>query len=299
MKSGSDRVMHARSRPRGATCCRSGWWISTTCVLLLLAGCSGRQSTLDPAGRDAERIADLFWWMVAGAAVIWLLVVGLAAYAIRVRRESHSPNAARLLIVGGGVVLPTVVLAALLIYGLAMLPELTSPAPAGSLKIAVDGEQWWWRVRYQLEGGEAVELANEIRLPVGEPVEFQLASDNVIHSFWIPPLGGKVDMIPGRVTRVVLWPTRTGVFRGVCAEYCRTSHALMQFPVVVMERDEFARWLAGHYHRAVLRRLGSCSDPYRRANFLFHRHAARGARRALRRRCSSASGAWPSSCSVA
>ncbi len=128
--------------------------------------------------------------------------------------------------------------------GLSMLPDLVAPAPEGSLKIVVSGEQWWWRVRYLPPGGEAIVLANEIRLPVGEPVEFRLESPDVIHSFWIPSLGGKMDMIPGRLTRLALEPTRTGVFRGVCAEYCGTSHALMSFYVVVMEKEEFDRWLA-------------------------------------------------------
>mgnify|MGYP002624935493 FL=1 len=91
--------------------------------------------------------------------------------------------------------------------------------------------------------GETIELANEIRLPVGEPVEFQLATDDVIHSFWIPSLGGKVDMMPGRTTRLKLLPTRRGVFRGACAEFCGASHAMMNFDVIVMESDEFTRWL--------------------------------------------------------
>jgi cytochrome c oxidase subunit 2 len=211
--------------------------------LSVLISWSGPQSALNPAGRGAAAIADLFWWMAAGAVVVWLVVVGLAVYFIRIRPEPHSHRWAKLLIIGGGAVLPTVVLAALLVYGLAMLPTLVGPAPEGSLKITVHGAQWWWRVRYQPTSGEAVELANEIRLPVGVPVEFRLESDNVIHSFWIPSLGGKVDMIPGRQTRLVLEPTRTGVLRGVCAEYCGASHALMSFPVVVLEKEEFARWL--------------------------------------------------------
>src|SRR5690606_480619 len=95
------------------------------------------------------------------------------------------------------------------------------------------------------DGSEAVVLANEIRLPVGEPVEFILDSPDVIHSFWIPALGGKMDMVPGRRTRLLLQPTRTGTFRGQCAEFCGTSHALMAFAVVVSEKDEFDRWLAG------------------------------------------------------
>jgi cytochrome c oxidase subunit 2 len=136
------------------------------------------------------------------------------------------------------------VLTALLVYGLAPLPALIAPAPKGSLKVFVSGEQWWWRVRYEPPERDPVVLANEIRLPVGEPVEFYLDSPDVIHSFWIPSLGGKIDMIPGRITRLTLTPTRTGVFRGACAEYCGTSHALMSFFVVVHEKEDFERWLA-------------------------------------------------------
>jgi cytochrome c oxidase subunit 2 len=223
---------------------RNAWRRVMLAGALLLAGCSGPQSALDPAGRGAERIADLFWWMTAGAIVIWLAVIGLAFYAIRVRPEAHSRRQTNLLIIGGGAVIPTVVLAGLLVYGLALMPGLLTPAPEGSLKIEVTGEQWWWRVRYLPPGGEAVDLANEIRLPVGERVEFHLESPDVIHSFWIPALGGKIDMIPGRRTRLTLEPTRTGVFRGACAEYCGTSHALMSFSVMVLEREDFARWLA-------------------------------------------------------
>ncbi len=210
---------------------------------ILLAGCTGVQSSLEPAGREAKRIADIFWLMTAGAFIIWLAVIILALWAVRAPPEGHTLRRTRLIIVGGGAVVPTVVLTALLIYGLAPIPALVAPAPAGSLKIEVSGEQWWWRVRYLPSSGQAVVLANEIRLPVGEPVEFRLESPDVIHSFWIPSLAGKVDMIPGRVTRLVLKPTKTGVFRGACAEYCGTSHALMAFSVVVMNRDEFDRWL--------------------------------------------------------
>lgn len=211
--------------------------------LVWLTGCEGRQSAMDPAGRGAEKIADLFWLMVAGLVLVWLGVAWLTLSAIRGRAGKQSARQARLYIIGGGAVLPTVVLTGLLVHGLAMMPELLAPAPPGSLKVAVTGEQWWWRVRYIPPEGEPVELANEIRLPVDEPVEFQLDSADVIHSFWIPSLGGKMDMIPGRKTRIVLHPTRTGTFRGVCAEYCGTSHALMAFTVVVTEKQEFARWL--------------------------------------------------------
>ncbi len=212
-------------------------------VALVLAGCTGPQSSLDPAGREAERIAGLFWWMAGGAVVVWALVVWLAWSAMHGRVSRHTERQARLYVIGGGVLFPTLVLAGLLAYGLGMMPALLEPAPPGSLKISVSGEQWWWRVRYHTADGGEVELANEIRLPVGEPASFELESPDVIHSFWIPSLAGKMDMIPGRRTRLVLHPTRTGTFRGQCAEFCGDSHALMAFPVVVMEKDAFAAWL--------------------------------------------------------
>jgi cytochrome c oxidase subunit 2 len=108
----------------------------------------------------------------------------------------------------------------------------------------VVGEQFWWRVTYIHGGGTPVVAANEIRLPVGERVQFVLTSPDVIHSFWIPPLGGKMDMIPGRANRLSLLATEAGTWRGTCAEFCGTSHALMAFTVVAMEPAAFRAWLA-------------------------------------------------------
>jgi len=209
---------------------------------LALAGCSGPQSALDPAGDGADRLALLFWVMLIGAAVIWAATLALAFFAARTRRGRFDERAGSALILWGGAVFPTVVLTALLTYGLSITPDLRGPGDG--LKIAVSGEQYWWRVRYQPKDGVAVESANEIRVPAGERVEFMLEAADVIHSFWIPSLGGKVDMIPGRTNRLVLHATRPGIYRGVCAEFCGRSHALMAFPVVVMERAEFDRWLA-------------------------------------------------------
>ena len=181
--------------------------------------------------------------MVIGTVVIWFGMIGLTIYATRVEPDpARNAKRAKLLIVFGGAVIPTTVLGVLLVYGLSMLRPMVAPAPEGSLKITVMGEQWWWRVRY-IRDGQPVELANEIRMPVGEPVQFELMSSNVIHAFWIPALGGKRDMIPGRTTHLALTATRTGLFRGVCAEYCGTSHALMSFVVEVMEKSAFDRWL--------------------------------------------------------
>jgi cytochrome c oxidase subunit II len=220
--------------------CAAG--IITVISVSIVSGCGGIQSTLDPAGREAKSISDLFWLMTAGAVFIWLAMISLTIYAARARSEA-SHHRDRFLIIGGGAVVPTVVLTVLLVYGLAPIPTLLAPAPAGSLKIVVSGEQWWWRVRYFPPGGESFELANEIRLPVGEPVQFQLDSPDVIHSFWIPSLAGKIDMIPGRVTYLSLQPTKIGVYRGACAEYCGTSHAFMNFYVEVMRKEDFSSWL--------------------------------------------------------
>jgi cytochrome c oxidase subunit II len=145
---------------------------------------------------------------------------------------------------GAGVIGPTVLLSGLLVYSLTMLPELLAPAPAGSLRIHVTGEQYWWRVRYLREGQAPIELANELRLPLDQPAQIELESRDVIHSFWVPSLGGKVDAIPGRKTRLRLHSSRIGRFRGACAEYCGTSHAWMAFWVVVQEPNDFERWLS-------------------------------------------------------
>jgi cytochrome c oxidase subunit II len=211
-------------------------------LLVLLAGCGGRQSALDVAGTDAALIAHLFNVMMAGAAIVWIGVVAAAIYAVRVNRGRHNERDANLLIIGGGVALPTVALGALLWYGLPALPQVMALAPADALRIHVIGKQWWWRVQYATPDG-FIETANELRLPLGQRVELQLSSPDVIHSFWVPSLAGKMDMIPGRVTRLAVEPTRTGVFRGACAEYCGASHALMAFDVVVTTPDEFQRWL--------------------------------------------------------
>ena len=210
--------------------------------LLLLAGCSGDQSILNPAGRDAEVLARLFWVMLAGAVVLWLLMNGLIFYVTRMNPAAMSRKGAEALIIGGGIVFPAVVIGGLLVYALAEMPQ--QRAPGQGLRVAVTGESFWWRVDYWPEGAEApVVSANEVRLPVGSRSEVTLDADEVIHSFWIPALGGKTDMIPGRTNRMSLEPTRTGWFRGQCTEFCGEGHALMAMGAVVMEREAFAAWL--------------------------------------------------------
>ena len=215
------------------------------------AACDGPQSALEPAGEEAERLADLFFAFTGAAAAIWCATVGLALYAAYGRRKPSGPTFGSWLIVGGGVIVPTAVLTATLSYGLILLPPLLPDPNDSDLEIEVIGEQWWWRVRYLSTGGVPVDLANEVRLPTGATVLLTLTSDNVIHSFWIPALGGKVDMIPGRRTQLVLHPTVAGVYRGVCAEYCGMSHALMALRAVVHEPEQFDNWLAHQASAAV------------------------------------------------
>lgn len=214
-----------------------------TVVLPGLAGCGGSQSVLAPAGKDAEILSDLFWVLLIGAVVLWLMVNGLFFYVTRIAPRRLSRTWAEVLVIGGGIVFPTVILASLLWYSLSIMPDQRAPGTA-DISIRVTGEQWWWRVEYKLPDTDTyIQSANEIRLPVGLRTEIKLQADKVIHSFWVPSLAGKVDMIPGRSTRIALEPQRTGVYRGQCAEFCGTSHAFMALYAVVMPQQEFRAWI--------------------------------------------------------
>ncbi|MET3577311.1 cytochrome c oxidase subunit 2 [Mesorhizobium robiniae] len=218
----------------------------TAASLLLASGFAGVPSALEPAGEEAQQIAVLFWVMLSGGAVIWLGVVGLLLHSALFNRRVLNERSASRIILWGGVIFPSVTLCALLAYALWLMPGLRPFAQASSagLRIEITGKQFWWEIVYHPSQGPPVASANEIRLPVGERVELTLKSADVIHSFWIPPLGGKMDMIPGRTNRLSLMATKPGVFRGPCAEYCGTSHALMAFSAVAMEPDKFRSWLA-------------------------------------------------------
>ena len=218
----------------------------TPVLALPLAACnSGIQSALDPAGQEAMQAATLFWVMTVGGLAIWAFVVALTLYASCWKRGPISEDNAGRLIVWGGVVFPVAVLVALLSYALWLMPSLR-PFAGGEqagMRVEVAGSQFWWHVVYNRPGGPPVVSANEIRLPVGERVEFALTSRDMIHSYWIPALGGKMDLIPGRTNRLSLLANRAGTYRGQCAEFCGTSHALMAFSVVAMEPAAFAAWL--------------------------------------------------------
>jgi cytochrome c oxidase subunit 2 len=230
----------------GAIFVRSGF---TGALCLVLAGCGGIQSALDPAGHEAEQLDLLFQVMLVGGAIIYVATMALLLYAARrhERRKVYSEQTAGRLILWGTVGTTAIlfVLLAVTLWVWTGLRPWNQLPDEPRLEIAVTGEQFWWRVSYHPPGGKPVVIeANEVRLPVGQRVNFRLDSADVIHSFWIPSLGGKMDMIPGRTNHLSLLATKPGTFRGPCAEFCGTSHALMAFSAVAMEPADFEAWLA-------------------------------------------------------
>jgi cytochrome c oxidase subunit II len=198
------------------------------------------QSTLTAAGPAAQDIVTLTYVFTIGTVLILLGVIALLTYAV-VRGPGRASTG--LWVVGGGVVFPAVVLSALLFYSTRMTDALAGAAPPRATRIEVEGRQWWWEVRYPDAAGDSVVAANEIHLPLGTAADLVLTSPDVIHSFWVPNLGGKVDMVPGRVNRLTLRADRAGVYRGQCAEYCGTQHAQMALVVVVETPQAFTAWL--------------------------------------------------------
>jgi cytochrome c oxidase subunit 2 len=149
-------------------------------------------------------------------------------------------------VVAGGIVFPGVVLFALLVYALLATARMHATLGEPALRVEVVGHQWWWRVRYLDPAGRLdFETANEIRIPVGRPVELRLRSADVLHSLWVPALAGKLDLVPGKDNRLTVRAERAGVFRGQCAEYCGGPHAQMAFFVVAEDDDRFRRWREG------------------------------------------------------
>ena len=195
---------------------------------------------LDPAGETAVPVALLSWILFGGGALILLLVLGMIAVALWGPHAWRARLGREGVVSGLGLVFPIAVLTLLLVVGLTMTRSLASSTlPEGALEIAVEGELYWWRITYP-----GFETANELVIPVGRPVHLRLESDNVIHSFWVPQLGGKRDMIPGKDNRLNLVADRPGTYYGLCTEYCGGAHALMQFRVHALPPAEYARWEA-------------------------------------------------------
>jgi cytochrome c oxidase subunit 2 len=211
-----------------------------------MTACSGPYSTLNPAGPAAADAAALWWGMSSFAVLVLLVVVGLWLYALRRRPGQISQEQARRIqnrwIIGGGLLLPITSMGVLLAFGIPIGHRMLPLPVAGQdvLRIEVTGHQWWWQVEYPQQG---VELRNELHIPAGQPVDLHLTSNDVIHSFWVPRLGGKLDMLPGRTNVLRLQAHEPGIYHGQCAEFCGTGHAHMQFTVHAHAPADFAAWL--------------------------------------------------------
>ena len=202
--------------------------------------------SLDPKGPAAETIADL-WWLMLGlsVAVFLIFAVALAVALARRPEEGDDPATQRRLhrwIVGGGVVLPLVVVLVVFAATLVAMRALPREATADdAMRIDVTGFQWRYEVSYPDAG---VRLTDEMRLPVGRPVALHLRSEDVIHSFWVPELGGKLDMLPDGTNVLVLQADEPGEWGARCAEFCGLRHASMQLRVIAEPAEDFDSWLA-------------------------------------------------------
>jgi cytochrome c oxidase subunit 2 len=201
---------------------------------------------LDPAGPYSEPVTTLAWALLIGGALILAIVLAALTIALwgspALKRRLGGEKAIWI----GGFASPVVVLSALLVWGLSLTSHLAAGSPTtADMRIRVTGEMWWWRVAYlDGQGRPRTADANEVHIPVGRPVLLELDSADVIHSFWIPRLAGKMDMIPGRTTRLRIEADAPGVYAGQCAEYCGGPHALMGFVIVAHQPDDYARWQA-------------------------------------------------------
>lgn len=246
--SSGTQTIHART----ARCAVRG--VAESFMLLAglhaLGGCTSVQPLLEPRGPVAGAIAQLGWWAMGVAAVVSALVfVILLVPVLRAWRTSGEPTPLSLPVkeltfaLAGGAVMPAIVLGAFYLYNLGTLSTVTRPPSEPALTVEVIGHQWWWEVRYPNDDPRRiVETANEIHVPAGQPVRFMVRTADVIHSFWIPPLGRKIDLIPGRVNSIWLQADAPGVYHGQCAEFCGAQHAKMRLLVVAEPPERFTAW---------------------------------------------------------
>ena len=214
------------------------------------------QGVLDPAGIQAARIHSLWQltlWVCVVVFALILLALLIALFRARrstlhktlvpARSERDEPGARRVVLIAS-------LLSAAALAGLVTLDVLTDRALSrlpvhDALQIEMVGAQWWWRTRYgDDDGGTGFEVSNDLHVPVGRPVVVTLKSVDVIHSFWVPELHGKKDMLPGRTTTIQFRADRPGSFRGECAEFCGLQHALMVFNITADPPERYAQWRA-------------------------------------------------------
>lgn len=213
-------------------------------ALLALAGCEGAQSALSPLGPNAEQVLGLFELTLWISGLVCLLVGAALLHAYLLPRHRLGQRSGLWLVAGGGVILPALALPIMLVTSL-RIPWPFAEEREGTFTVDVVAWQFWWEFRYPHpdRGGPPVVSANDLRIPVGVPVRFRLMTHDVIHSFWIPKLGGKVDMIPGRTNYALLQANEPGAFRAACYEFCGLQHANMAFTVRAMPQPEWESWL--------------------------------------------------------
>jgi cytochrome c oxidase subunit 2 len=213
------------------------------------------QSVLRPAGIQAAHIEGLWWVMFWTCAAVYGAVVVAVALAITRRTSMKSAPGHRAAVrsVSVATALSVVILIGLLFASIATGRAVGSLPTSDALGIEVVGVQWWWSVQYDNPvPALRVTTANELHLPVGRPVVITLRAFDVIHSFWVPNLHGKIDMVPGRKNTIALQVDKPGIYRGQCAEYCGLQHAHMAFTVVAERSDDFERWLSAQRAEAPL-----------------------------------------------
>jgi cytochrome c oxidase subunit II len=227
---------------------RRPWLLLAPLVLGLCLGGCDTQSPLSPHSRASGDIATLWWWMLGAATIVFLGAVGLLIVSWFRRDRPGLPllgrneGASTGLVISFGIVIPAVVLIVLFaISDLVVIGDTQAPAAGStSMTVRVIGHQWFWEVRYP--GTDAV-TANEIHIPVDTRVRVIATTDDVIHSFWVPQLNRKIDMIPGQSNTVLLDADKAGVYRGQCAEFCGLQHAHMAMRVFAEPRGRFQSWL--------------------------------------------------------
>jgi cytochrome c oxidase subunit II len=200
-------------------------------------------SILDAHGSEAHHLANVWWIMLGIAAFVYLVVGGFIVLAsLRGRRREPAEGPSRhdqYFIWIGGVIAPTVILMFVAFLTVHTGAALRAP-DKDPLRVHVIGKEWWWAVEYP---GTRVVTANEIHVPVGQPLEIQVDADDVVHSFWVPQLAGKLDAIPGQHNILRFTVRQVGVYRGECAEFCGLQHAHMNFRVIAESPGDFTKWL--------------------------------------------------------
>jgi cytochrome c oxidase subunit II len=231
-------------------------------LAILVAGCGpdNKQNSLQPSGEQATKIDNLFWPVLIVAILVGIFITVATVYcAIRFRarpgredrpKQTHGNTALEI----GWTLIPAVILAVIAVPTVSLIFQLNEAPAKDALNITVVAKQWWWQFEYPASGsGTKVVTADELHVPVGREVNATLtACDaslpggcNVIHSFWVPELNGKRDVVPGHMNTLTFTAKETGTFLGQCAEYCGLSHANMRFRVIVQTPSDYENWLEG------------------------------------------------------